>query len=181
MERQRAGAGRQPQGRQVQTRQRMAPMDRNQAYVEGNTVRKLNPQPLERPERQKEPQKPQKPKADRAVRANRARAMQMGPGYMLFLTVAVGMTVLICALYVHLQSNISTRMRHISSLEGQVMELQMDNDAAMKRVEASVDLDEVKRRAMDELGMVYPTEDQIVYFKVDTDDYMNQYQDIPGQ
>ena len=32
---------------------------------------------------------------------------------------------------------------------------------------------------MEELGIVYPSENQIQYFEVKEDDYMNQYEDIP--
>ncbi len=29
--------------------------------------------------------------------------------------------------------------------------------------------------------MIYPSKDQIIYFEVDSTDYMNQYQDIPAE
>lgn len=32
---------------------------------------------------------------------------------------------------------------------------------------------------MNELGMVYPQKEQIEYFEVEEDDYMNQYENIP--
>ena len=155
----------------------LAYTDRNGAYIEGNTVRKLNPVPRREQEEREEQQRTKR--ADRTTRANRQRALMMGPGYLLFLTLAVVMTVGICALYVHLQSGINSKMKHIASLESEIMELRMDNDAAMKRVETSVNLDDIREQAMNVLGMVYPSQDQIIYFEVNIDDYMNQYQDIP--
>ena len=103
----------------------------------------------------------------------------MGPGYVMFLAVAVVITLGIGALYVQLQSDITGRMRNVSALKNQLLDLKTDNDAALRRVEASVNLDEIRNRAINELGMVYPEQGQIEYFEVKNNDYMNQYQDIP--
>lgn len=152
-------------------------VSRPTAYVEGNTVRKLNtlPEREHREVREREENR----QAERAARANRQKAMQMSPGYILFLTMAVLMTVAVCIGYIQLQSEINGRMRNIATLESQILDLKTDNDATLKRIETSVNLDDIKNVAMNEMGMVYPGEDQIVYFTVDTSDYMNQYQDIP--
>ena len=40
-------------------------------------------------------------------------------------------------------------------------------------------LDAIKEKAINELGMFYATQDQIVYYSVDKTDYMNQYNEIP--
>lgn len=158
---------------------------RAQVYVEGNTVRRLNAVPEREYREEREAQergkkeREQERRARHAAQRNRERAMQMSPAYLVFLTLAVILTVGVCTCYIQLQSDISSRMRNIASLETQILDLQMENDAAMKRIETSVNLDEIKETAMNEMGMVYPGEEQIVYFTVDMDDYMNQYQDIP--
>lgn len=81
--------------------------------------------------------------------------------------------------YIKIQSDITSRMKSIASLESQIADLKADNDEAYKRISTSVDLDYVKDVAINELGMFYATEEQIVYYTVDKDDYMNQYSDIP--
>ena len=43
----------------------------------------------------------------------------------------------------------------------------------------TTNLSEIKDKAINELGMVYATNSQIVYYSVDGSDYMSQYQDIP--
>ena len=48
-----------------------------------------------------------------------------------------------------------------------------------KRINTAVDLDVIKEKAINELGMFYATQDQIVYYSVDKTDYMNQYNEIP--
>ena len=59
------------------------------------------------------------------------------------------------------------------------MQIKTDNDARLKRIETSVDLDYIKDVAMNQLGMKYAQEGQIVYYTVDNSNYMNQYSDIP--
>lgn len=150
---------------------------RNSNYIEGNTVRKLAAMPERAPQETREPERDRR--VERQTRANRERAMQMSPGYILFLTLAVFVTVGVCAMYIKLQSEVNTRMRHIAYLESQVLDLRTDNDATLNRIETSVNMEDIRDTAMNDLGMVYPNEDQIVCFEVDTNDYMNQYQDIP--
>ena len=43
----------------------------------------------------------------------------------------------------------------------------------------SVDLDSVREKALNELGMSYAKESQFIYYTVDNDDFMNQYSEIP--
>ncbi len=154
--------------------------DKNRAYVEGNTVRKLETLPERMPrEREEKERREKERRANRAARANRQRAMQMGPGYVLFLTMAVMMTVGVCMLYVQLQSDITERTKNTAVLESKILDLRTDNDAAIRRLETSVNMDEVRNKALNDMGMIYPTKDQIIYYNVDNEDYMNQYQDIP--
>ena len=149
--------------------------------MEGNTVRKLNAMPKRLPEEQERREQEKRRSIDRRTRMNRERALRMNPAYLLFLTLAVTATVGVCGLYIKLQTDLDSRKSHVASLESQILELRTDNDAALNRIETSVDLSEVKDTAMNSLGMVYPSQDQIVYYEVDNDDYMNQYSEIPRE
>lgn len=149
------------------------------AYVDGNTVRKLNTMPQRMPAPEETREQERRRRADRQTRANRERAMRMNPAYLLFLTMAVALSVGVCGLYIKVQSEYNSRRNHVAALESQVLDIRTDNDAALNRIETSVNLEELKDIAMNSLGMVYPSQDQIIYFSVDTDDYMNQYRDIP--
>lgn len=152
---------------------------RTRTYVEGNTVRKAAAMPRRVPREREE--RREKPRIDHQTRRNQQRALQMSPGYLLFLSLAICVTVGVCALYIHVQSEYNQRMRHVAILESQILDLKTDNDAALKRIESSINMDEIQDIAMNEMGMVYPGQDQIVCFSVETKDYMNQYQDIPGK
>ena len=83
--------------------------------------------------------------------------------------------------YIKIQSDVTARMNQIASLESQIADLKADNDEAFKRISNSVDLDSVRNTAMNELGMFYAKESQIIYYSVGDDDYMNQFGEIPGK
>ena len=165
--------------REVRSSYNIDRRNRSNSYVDGNTVRKLSAAPERAPRKERQRQDERERRVDRQVQENRRRAMQMSPGYVLFLTAAVMLTLGVCAVFIQLQSEINTRMRNVASLESQILDMKTDNDATMNRIETSINMEDIKSTAIDQLGMVYPGQDQIVYFEVDTNDYMNQYQDIP--
>ena len=70
-------------------------------------------------------------------------------------------------------------MKHIASIESQISDLKADNDANYKRIMTSVDLNEIKNSAFNELGMAYATEEQVVYYSVESSNFIDQYVDIP--
>ena len=148
-------------------------------YVDGNTVRKLEAAPDYRREREERIQREIRRHNEHMARRNKERALRMNLGYVLFLTTAALVTALVSVAYIRLQSDVTGRMRRISALESQVANLKADNDAALNRISTSVDLDYVKDAAINQLGMVYPTADQLVYYSIEDDDYMNQYGEIP--
>lgn len=158
-------------------------------YIEGNTVRKMAPAPqrrseeihreLERKQEKDRIREERQRQARIAARRNQQKALQMSPGYVAFLAAAMAAMVGVCGVYLKLQSDIANRMKTVAALENQVTDLKTDNDATLKRINTSIDLESVKNTAINELGMVYPGREQIVYFQIDTADYMNQYEDIP--
>ena len=63
--------------------------------------------------------------------------------------------------------------------QNELSKVNADNKAAESRISTTTNLSEIKDKAINELGMVYATNNQIVYYSVDGSDYMSQYQDIP--
>ena len=115
----------------------------------------------------------------KAARRNRQRALYMGRGTVLFYTMCALVVALLAVTYVKIQADITHRMKHIAAVESQISDLRADNDANYKRIVTSVDMNEVKNIAMNELGMHYATEDQVVYYVVEKTNYMDQYEVIP--
>ena len=150
-------------------------------YVDGNTVRRMETAPDYRREREEKRQREIRRHNEHVARRNQERALHMNRGYVVFLTAAAMMTALVSAAYIQLQSELTSRLKNIATLESQISELKADNDSAYKRISTSVDLQTVKDTAINQLGMVYAGADQIVYYTVENDDYMNQYSDIPEQ
>ena len=150
-------------------------------YVNGSTVRQIEAQPVrrERIDRTKIQEEQQKKRRRNAARRNRERALHMSRGYVAFLTLCVGVVAFAAVALVQIQSQVTQRMEHIAALESQITDLKADNDARYKEIVTSVDLEHIKDVAINELGMQYATEDQIVYYSVENNNFMDQYSDIP--
>lgn len=144
---------------------------RHRYYVQGSAVRKLDVTK----EIERQPQK----KISNAARKNRERAKHMSAGYVLFLCMALVATGIILVNYISLQSDITNSVQHISSLEKQLNDLKLANDEEYSRITSSIDLEEIKRIAIQELGMQYAEEGQIISFASENHDYVKQMADIP--
>lgn len=153
-------------------------------YIDGNAVRRMEAVPdyrRERRERIEREKEEELRRRRRAARRNQERALRMSKSYVAFLTMAVVVFGAFAGFYIHLQSDVTARLNTISSLESQIADLKADNDEAYKRINTAIDLDSVRNTAMNELGMSYARESQIIYYSVGEDDYMNQYSEIPGK
>lgn len=149
-------------------------------YVNGSTVRQMEAQPVrKRVDRRKIQEQQQKKRRRNAARRNRERALHMSKGYVAFLTACVAVVAFSAVSLVQIQSQVTQRMENIAALESQITDLKADNDARYKEIVTSVDLDYIKDVAINELGMQYATEDQIVYYSVENNNFMDQYSDIP--
>ena len=137
-------------------------------YVYGNTVRKVN-----EPVRRQTPHHVQEP-------SRRKKRHHMSLGYLLFLSIAVVLMGLTLTWYISLQSQITGSVKNIAALQSQLNTLKQENDEAYNRANGNLDLDEVKRIAIQEYGMTYATEGQIVtYSDGGGNDYVRQIAPIP--
>ena len=129
--------------------------------------------------------KPQRVRKQQHVRVHepqerRRKHRNMSLGYLLFLSLAMVLMVGTLAWYISLQSEIKNSVKNIAVLESQLNNLKQDNDEAYNRANGNVDLDEVKRIAIQEYGMIYATEGQIVrYSDGGGNDYVRQLAPIP--
>lgn len=143
----------------------------NSEYIQGSAVRRLDVT--------KEIERKPKKKLSNTARKNREKAEHMSPGYVLFLSLALIATGFILVGYVRLQSDITNRIGHISALERELNDLRLANDEEYNRITSSIDLEEVRRIAVQELGMRYAEEGQIVSFTSENNDYVKQLSLIP--
>ncbi len=105
----------------------------------------------------------------------------MSAGYVLFLLTALVATGIILVYYIGLQSDITNSVKHISVLERQLNELKVANEEDYSRISSSVDLEEIRGIAIQELGMQYAQEGQIISFASENSDYVKQMAEIPQQ
>ena len=155
---------------------------KNDYYVDGNTVRRAEAAPDYRQRRQErinEEEEAKERRRRRMVRREQERTLRVGRSYLTFLTMVMIVFGVFAGTYIKIQSDVTSRMDTVSNLESQIADLKADNDEAYKRIRMSVDLDSVREKALNELGMSYAKESQIIYYTVENDDFMNQYSEIP--
>ena len=151
--------------------------------VEGNTVRQAQPLEQEHAEelrrrRERWEAEEQAQKAARRARRQRIRQMRMQKIYVAFLTACVCAVFGICFMYIHLQSQATQYKEDIAAIRAEVSDLQSDNEEALAAIETSVDLNDIMEQATDELGMTYPTSDQIITYDAGSSDTLSQYGDV---
>ena len=138
------------------------------AYVYGNTAREIEiTREMEEPRRQPRPQ----------VRKNRERARHMSAGYVLFLAAALCTAALVLVNYIQLQAQLTNLTKSVASKESQLNSMRIANDEEYNRILNSVNLEEVKRIAIGELGMTYAEEGQIITYTNERNDYMRRATD----
>ena len=140
-------------------------------YIEGSTARKLDV-------RRAIEEQPKK-KLSNETRKNREKAYHMNLGYVVFLMAALLVAGYVLIGYIQMQADITTQMKEIAKLESQLYNLELANDEELTRINSSINLEEIKRIAIGELGMVYATEGQIVHYTNEGSDYVRQISDIP--
>ncbi len=133
----------------------------------------------ERPKSPYSQQREQTKRTSSRVVKNRNRAMSISPAYAVFLTAAAVCAVLICVLYLNLQSEVVSRSENVTAMQEQLADLTEANNTAYNSAADSVNLETVRDRAMNEMGMVYAAEGTIVEYDSPEGDYVKQYNDIP--
>lgn len=144
-------------------------------YIYGNTVRQAEVMP----QRQEEPRKKhKKKKLDRQILKNRRKAMRMNPAYVMFLQLRSAALV-VCVWYLQVRAELTSRTEHITELQQELADAKEENTTRYNVVMDSVNLEEVRDRAINDLGMGYATSDQIVEYQNPVNDYVKQYESIP--
>ncbi len=100
--------------------------------------------------------------------------MHMGFVYVLFLIACVTVTGYGLFTYLRLQSEITTLSNNISVHETQLNNLTLANEDEYSKMINAVDFDQIRKIAIEELGMVYASEDQIITYTRENSDYVRQ-------
>lgn len=146
-----------------------------QMYVYGNVV----PKPDYEPARRSGERRRRNAKNRRRQQQNQSKALHMSRTYVFFLAIAAIAALAVCIYYVNLQTNVTRTSKNISRLQADLENLREENNAKYNAVMDSVNLDEVRDRAVNDLHMTYATSDQVVGYKKSSADYVKQYENIP--
>ncbi len=164
------------QGRQMVRNQvdyRKRKLDSLDTYViDGNTVRKIGVDTLLEEE-------PRRSNQSHVARKNREKAVHMNMGYVMFLVSALVFAAVILIGYINLQAEMTKSVQRISQKESTLHQLRQENDEYETRINSGIDLEEIKRIALTELGMQYAAEGQIVNIEGGSNDYVRKYAEIP--
>ena len=145
---------------------------RTEAYVRGNLARNIDVREAlkERPTGE--------PLREYRSELKKQRKMSMGFLYVAFLGLAVCVLVGSLVSYLKLQSDITTKVDNISKYEKTLNILTLENDDEYSKIVNAVDYDYIRKVAIEELGMVYASEDQIVSYEREYSDYVRQLADV---
>jgi cell division protein FtsL len=115
----------------------------------------------------------------RQIKNYKVKPIPMNKGYILVMAISIVLVCIVLMSYVKLQSEMTNHISNISTLESELNEKKLANDETYTKIMSSVDLEEIKRIAVNELGMKYAKEGQVIKYEGEGNDYVRQYSDIP--
>ena len=96
------------------------------------------------------------------------------------LQTVAGMLVIIAVMtvvliyYIKLQADVTRTSQEIAVLEQQLTQIKAENDASYNEINDSISLEEVRRRAIQDLGMKYADRDQVIIYTGTEKDSVHQ-------
>ena len=159
-------------------------------YIDGNTARKQayvgqeqamedystapNRRRIEIPERPR-----QVPTPRRQTHRQPKHLSGISMASLFILTIAIVATLFFCIEFLMLQYQVGRMEKEIISMESSLNKSKNENDAAYEQINMVYDLDYVYSIAVNELGMVYPNNNEVITFEGIDNSYVRQYADIP--
>ena len=113
------------------------------------------------------------------VRGMRAKACSLGRTVVSMLLVVTLLFGYLCFSYLKVQASINATMNRIANMEEQLAAARSENAVRVNRLEVQMDLDKVFHIAVDEMGMVYPDENEVIEYTEQMREYVRQYENIP--
>ena len=108
----------------------------------------------------------------------REKAMHMNRRYAAFMACLMAAMTFCLIGYIKLLSDISDTNSQIVTLESELAELRSSNNEVYNEIAGDIDLEEIRRIAIDEFGMQYASQDQIVVYSDTKGDTVHQIADI---
>lgn len=145
-------------------------------YENGSAVRKLQPQWEPEQEEVRRPRKIEHPLEEPKFKTGQGIDLISA----LLLMSAIVVTLFVCVNYLKVQADVVQLNKSISKLEQELTGLEKENAALSSVLENErYDLETVYQMAVGVLGMVYPNNNEVLYYEKEDQGYYRQYQDIP--
>lgn len=147
-------------------------------YMYGNTA--IQPERRERTERTerriRRVDRNRNSRVNENIARNQKRAAELNSiivfGYFFF---AVFVLAVFFTNYISLRSDVYNAKRTENKLEIQLSEICAANDDTENRINGTIDLENIKKIAMNELGMTYADDSQIITYESTGSDFVRQY------
>lgn len=150
-----------------------------QTYPEEEEGIPLRRRPLTEEEFRKQRRNKQSSRERLAEKRKREQVRSIDFTSMLFLSAAIGVVLYVCIGYLKVQSDITSLSKESAVLESQLVSLQNENNAALERINTSIDLAYIYKTATKELGMVHPKQSQVISYDSVNNDYVRKLGEIP--
>lgn len=114
-------------------------------------------------------------------RSAQRRKSSVNPAWVAFM---MGVLTVMCVFllgYISLQSTVTSTVNETAQLETQLSELKTSNDQKLNEINSSINLDEIKYKAITRLGMSYADQDQVINYSDDDGDYVHQVSQVDAE
>lgn len=146
-------------------------------YVQGSAVRQ--PEMVPNPQRKKQQHAEEERRYRHHLAVEKERQREFSLSYMVGFVAVVGLSLFVLGDYIKEEATLYKQSRQIQLLQNTRDNLMVENDAAEARLEDNVDLAEIEQIAVEQYGMIYPEQSQIIEFENTEGDYIRQYENIP--
>lgn len=148
----------------------------NQLYIKDNVVRK----PHFEADPEIEFDHVRQAQINRERRRKREYAREMNRKQIGFHIICAAIVFAAVALNLSMISKTETAKKEIGNLNEQVVDLKATNDEIESNMNANINAEEIRRVAIEELGMVYMNQNQVVMYDCEESEYVRQYEKIPA-
>lgn len=109
------------------------------------------------------------------------RGSVMSLGTVVFMLGIIALITTLLIYYITIQAEVKRTSQEIAEMEEELTQIRAENDAAYNEINDSISLDEVRERAIHELGMKYANRDQVVIYSTEEEDTVHQVMEAGGQ
>lgn len=141
-------------------------------YNYGSAAQKVQPQRL--PDVRRRRSEEELNRARMAARYNREKSRRMNPALVVFMVMIFSVMSVFLVKYCSLQYQLTSVTQEVAGLEKELSNIRVRNDQTLNDINGRISLDDIKYRAITELGMTYADEGQVISYENEIGDYVRQ-------